>query len=233
MGYGTGFHAPGVKSVEAAWRCTQHVLESHAAAAKHFRKKVPGGKLTMNLDGEWGEPLTESADDAAAAQTHRDYHHGMFADPLYLGHYPESVVRHNPPGLGKISPELAKELRASMVRVGGEKGGEREFFFGVFFPPTFLHPPLFSFFSLSPNPNPIPIPKKQPTQQDLYAVNAYTTRLVSRKDGEMSGDGLGLTNYLAAEKDLSGKLLGPVAESSWLLVDPAGFGKLLVYLNKR
>ena len=49
----------------------------------------------------------------------------------------------------------------------------------------------------------------------------------------MSGDGLGLTNYLAHEKDASGALLGPVAESSWLLVDPSGFGKLLVYLNKR
>jgi len=49
----------------------------------------------------------------------------------------------------------------------------------------------------------------------------------------MSGDGLGLTNYLAHEKDKSGKMLGPVAESTWLLVDPAGFGKLLVYLNKR
>lgn len=116
LGYGTGFHAPGVKSVEAAWRCTQHVLESHAAAARHFRKEVPGGKLTMNLDGEWGEPLTDSPADVAAAQIHRDYHYGMFADPLYFGHYPESVVKHNPPGLGKISPELAKELKASMVR---------------------------------------------------------------------------------------------------------------------
>lgn len=116
LGYGTGFHAPGVKSVEAAWRCTQHVLESHAAAARHFRKEVPGGKLTMNLDGEWGEPLTDSPADVAAAQIHRDYHYGMFADPLYFGHYPESVVKHKPPGLGKISPELAKELKASMVR---------------------------------------------------------------------------------------------------------------------
>ena len=70
-------------------------------------------------------------------------------------------------------------------------------------------------------------------QQDLYAVNAYTTRLVSRKDGEMSGDGLGLTNYLASEKDKAGKQLGPAAESTWLLSDPAGFRKLLVYLNKR
>ena len=99
------------------------MLESHAAAARHFRKEGPGGKLTMNLDGEWGEPLTDSADDRAAAQSHRDYHHGMFADPLYLGHYPESVVKNNPPGLGKISPELAKERRASMV---GSKRREKE-----------------------------------------------------------------------------------------------------------
>ena len=95
---------------------------------------------------------------------------------------------------------------------------------------------LFLSFSLSPlhlKLQPPPPPPKPKKQQDLYAVNAYTTRLVSRKDGTPSGDGLGTTNYLASENTTAGVPLGPVAESSWLLVDPAGFGKLLVYLNKR
>ena len=116
--------------------------------------------------------------------------------------------------------------------------------FGVlsFFPPLLLKllTSLFSLFSLSflslpsiSNYNPPPPPPKPKKQQDLYAVNAYTTRLVSRKDGTPSGDGLGTTNYLASENTTAGVPLGPVAESSWLLVDPAGFGKLLVYLNKR
>lgn len=85
------------------------------------------------------------------------------------------------------------------------------------------------FFSLIP-PAPQPL---NPPQQDLFALNAYTTRYVSRKDGEKSGDGLGLTNYLSSENNTAGVPIGPVAESSWLFVDPAGFGKLLVYLNKR
>ena len=123
------------------------------------------------------------------------------------------------------------------------RGEEVEKFwsFEFFSPPSpqvahFSFLSLFSLFSLSPlhlkfqPPPPPPNPKKQ---QDLYAVNAYTTRLVSRKDGTPSGDGLGTTNYLASENTTAGVPLGPVAESSWLLVDPAGFGKLLVYLNKR
>jgi len=114
LGYGTGLHAPGISSVEQTWQCVQHVLEGHAAAHKAFRASVPGGKLSMNLDGEWGEPLTDSAADAEAAQIHRDYHYGLFADPLYFGKYPESVMKHAPPGLGQITPELAADLKGSM-----------------------------------------------------------------------------------------------------------------------
>jgi len=114
LGYGVGVHAPGIKSVEQTWQCVHHVLEGHAAAAKAFRVTVPDGKLSMNLDGEWGEPLTDSKADAEAAQIHRDYHYGLFADPLYFGRYPDSVLKHSPPGLGRISPRLASELKGSM-----------------------------------------------------------------------------------------------------------------------
>jgi beta-glucosidase len=113
LGYGVGVHAPGIKSVESAWRCVQHVLEAHAAAAKHWKAKSPNTKLCMNLDGEWGEPASPSAADAAAAQSHIDYHYGLFADPLYFGRYPDSVVKNAPAGLGTISKALAADLRAS------------------------------------------------------------------------------------------------------------------------
>ena len=97
------------------------------------------------------------------------------------------------------------------------------------------NPPQLLSLSLSLSLPPLPPPPFQikPIIQDLFAVNAYTTRYVSRKDGEKSGDGLGLTNYLASENNTAGVPVGPVAESTWLFVDPAGFGKLLVYLNKR
>ena len=133
--------------------------------------QVPGGKLSMNLDGEWGEPFTGSDADKAsggvrgwegwgwrrgarsapseasragallgpaptpshcpptprpppthparppvqeAAQTHRDYNYGIFADPIYFGKYPDSVVKNAPPGLGVITPELAAALKGSL-----------------------------------------------------------------------------------------------------------------------
>ena len=115
LGYGMGVHAPGIKSVESAWQCVQHVLEAHAAAFKKFKAKVPGGELCMNLDGEWGEPASDSAADREAAQTHRDYHYGLFADPIYLGRYPQSIIDHAPAGLGKISPQLAADLKGSQT----------------------------------------------------------------------------------------------------------------------
>ena len=115
LGYGLGVHAPGIKSVEAAWRCVQHVLEAHAAAFKHFKAKVPGGDICMNLDGEWGEPASDAAADRDAAQIHRDYHYGLFADPIYLGRYPQSIVDRAPAGLGTISPKLAADLKGSQT----------------------------------------------------------------------------------------------------------------------
>ena len=182
LGYGVGVHAPGIKSVEQTWQCVHHVLEGHAAAAKHFRKTVPDGKLSMNLDGEWGEPLTDSDADKEAAQIHRDYHYGMFADPLYFGRYPDSVLKHSPPGLGKISPRLASELKGSM---------------------------------------------------DLFSFNAYTTRYVKASPGSNNPEGLGLANYETLESSATGVPLGPVADSSWLIVTPWGFRKALKYLNDR
>ena len=175
-------HAPGIKSVEQTWQCVQHVLEGHAAAAKAFRSAVPGGKLSMNLDGEWGEALTDSPADVEAAQIHRDYHYGLFADPLYFGRYPESVVKHAPPGLGQISPSLAADLKGSM---------------------------------------------------DLFSFNAYTTRYVKASPGANNPEGLGLANYETVTEDAKGVPLGPVADSSWLIVTPWGFRKALAYLNDR
>lgn len=182
LGYGVGVHAPGIKSVEQTWQCVQHVLEGHAKAAKAFRASVPGGKLSMNLDGEWGEPLTDSPADVEAAQIHRDYHYGLFADPLYLGKYPDSVLKHAPPGLGQITPELAAALKGSM---------------------------------------------------DLFSFNAYTTRYVKASPGANNPEGLGLANYETLEQDAKGAPLGPVADSSWLIVTPWGFRKALAYLNNR
>lgn len=46
-----------------AWNCTYHVLLAHAAAVKRFRAAVPGGKISMNINSDWSEPYSSSAQD--------------------------------------------------------------------------------------------------------------------------------------------------------------------------
>jgi beta-glucosidase/6-phospho-beta-glucosidase/beta-galactosidase len=41
---------------EQAANCTLNVLKSHAASVKEFRKLVPGGMISMNLNAEWALP---------------------------------------------------------------------------------------------------------------------------------------------------------------------------------
>ena len=46
-----------------AWNCAYHVLLAHAAAVKRFRAAVPGGKISMNINSDWSEPYSSSAQD--------------------------------------------------------------------------------------------------------------------------------------------------------------------------
>jgi beta-glucosidase/6-phospho-beta-glucosidase/beta-galactosidase len=45
------------------WKCTYHVLLAHAAAVKAFRQHVPGGRISLNINGDWSQPLTNSPAD--------------------------------------------------------------------------------------------------------------------------------------------------------------------------
>ena len=47
----------------AAWNCVYTVLLAHAEAAKQFRALVPGGKLSINLNCDFAEPLTRNPRD--------------------------------------------------------------------------------------------------------------------------------------------------------------------------
>jgi hypothetical protein len=39
------------------------VLRAHAAAVAEFRRLVPGGRISMNINGDWAEPYTQSEAD--------------------------------------------------------------------------------------------------------------------------------------------------------------------------
>ncbi|CAK0738170.1 hypothetical protein CVIRNUC_001004 [Coccomyxa viridis] len=111
-GYSSGGHAPGIRDTRQAYNCVYNVLQAHAAAVQEFRSAVPDGKISINLNSDWGEPYSSSAADKAAAQRMVEFWLGTFADPIYLGDWPESV-KARIPYIPKINPELAKALNGS------------------------------------------------------------------------------------------------------------------------
>lgn len=60
---GSQFNPKSKPAQTIAWNCAYHVLLAHAAAVKRFRVAVPGGKISMNINSDWSEPYSSSAQD--------------------------------------------------------------------------------------------------------------------------------------------------------------------------
>ena len=50
-----------------AYNCVYNVLQAHAAAVQEFRSAVPEGKISINLNCDWGEPYSNSEADKVLA----------------------------------------------------------------------------------------------------------------------------------------------------------------------
>ncbi|KAI0725480.1 beta-glucosidase [Fomitopsis betulina] len=102
LGYGRGVFAPGRSSDRSRstegdsstepWIVGHSVILAHAYASKLYReqfKQVHGGQIGVTLNGDWSIPYDDSPENIEAAQHALDVAIGWFADPIYLGHYPE------------------------------------------------------------------------------------------------------------------------------------------------
>jgi beta-galactosidase len=97
FGHGFGIMAPGRKSRNEPYLVGHHFLLSHAKIVEHYREKYQhkqDGKISLALNCDWREPLTDSPGDVAAAQRALEFYLGWFADPIFLGDYPESMKRN-------------------------------------------------------------------------------------------------------------------------------------------
>lgn len=103
-GFGTGQHAPGkclnpLKcrlsfSPANIFRCAHSTLLAHAQAVKVYRARFQAsqkGKISLANHLCWGEPFSNSTEDARAAQFFLDRGYGWFEDPLHTGDYPPSI----------------------------------------------------------------------------------------------------------------------------------------------
>lgn len=100
LGYGTGVHAPGKRSMEAAVAAGHHLLLAHGLSVPRLRALVrPDARIgiTLNLTPVYaadGRPQTLRVQRAAHA-----FHNRWFLDPIFRGTYPAGLFEdlHVPP----------------------------------------------------------------------------------------------------------------------------------------
>ena len=113
LGYGQAVFAPGRISNSEPYLAGHHILLSHAKAVQIYRKEFAHQKgligITNNCD--WREPLTDSPEDKAAAERALEFFIAWFADPIYLGDYPESMRTR----LGERLPTFTEEEKKSLL----------------------------------------------------------------------------------------------------------------------
>lgn len=110
LGYGQGVFAPGHVSNSEPYEVGHNLLLAHGKAVKIYRDRFQakqGGRIGISNNCDWREPLTERPEDKAAAQLSLEFFLGWFADPIYLGDYPESM-RQN---VGDRLPVITDEQR--------------------------------------------------------------------------------------------------------------------------
>ncbi|KAI0026880.1 glycoside hydrolase superfamily [Vararia minispora EC-137] len=70
---------------------THHIILAHVSAVQAYResfKPKHSGVIGITLNGDWALPYDDSLENITAAQHALDVVIGWFADPIYLGHYP-------------------------------------------------------------------------------------------------------------------------------------------------
>jgi beta-glucosidase len=89
LGYGTGSHAPGLRSMAAAMTAGHHMLLGHGLAVPRLRELArPGSQvgITLNLTPIYA---ADRRTETLIAQQQADrFHNRWFLDPIFVGAYP-------------------------------------------------------------------------------------------------------------------------------------------------
>ncbi|CAD7695191.1 unnamed protein product [Ostreobium quekettii] len=99
LGFGTGEHAPGRSRDPGRepYLAAHHILLAHARAVRLYRrdfKPFQEGSIGITFNSDWREPLPDADPrrymrNCEAAERTRQFFLAWFADPVYLGDYPE------------------------------------------------------------------------------------------------------------------------------------------------
>ncbi len=115
LGHGQGLFAPGRVSNADPYLSGHHLLLAHAKAVAVYRNKYAhqNGQIGITNNCDWREPLTDSAEDIAAAQRAIEFFLAWFADPIYKGDYPQVMKDRVGDRLPKFTEEEKKMLLGS------------------------------------------------------------------------------------------------------------------------
>jgi beta-glucosidase len=92
-GYGSGIHAPGIRDLAQRDRAAHHLLLAHGLGLQALRAGGrPGDQLGLTLDLMPVDPLSGTAEDAAAARRVDADDHLMFLEPVLRGAYPPEAA---------------------------------------------------------------------------------------------------------------------------------------------
>jgi beta-galactosidase len=123
MGYGLGVMAPGrkINPHTEPYIAGHNMLLAHAYAVKVYRDEFQasqGGQIGITLSAHWYEPgpaddAEEQKANAEAAKRALAFDVGWFADPVYLGDYPQILKDRAGDRLPKFTEEEKKLVKGS------------------------------------------------------------------------------------------------------------------------
>jgi beta-glucosidase len=92
IGHLRGVHAPGLTDLTAALRAAHHMLLSHGRAVSAHRAAGTGGQIGITLNLFPTYPVSDTAEDRAAAEASKGYTNGWFLDPIFRAEYPADTI---------------------------------------------------------------------------------------------------------------------------------------------
>ncbi|KAJ5894985.1 Beta-glucosidase 1B [Penicillium taxi] len=126
LGYSTGSFAPGRtsdrskspigNSATEPWIVGHNILIAHGTVVKIYRDEFKGedGQIGITLNGDWAEPWDpENPADVEACTRRLEFAMSWFADPIYHGKYPDSMVKQLGNRLPTWEPEEIALVRNS------------------------------------------------------------------------------------------------------------------------
>jgi beta-glucosidase len=104
LGYGYGYHAPGICDYSQAYQAAHHLLVAHGNVVQLFRQGGYQGEIGLVIDINHHLPASQRPEDVAACQRVYQEVTNLFLDPIFKGVYPDLLFDWIGPHRPQILP---------------------------------------------------------------------------------------------------------------------------------